>query len=325
MLYFVCALSRSATRDIYFEIIERNASSSMRMIEMDVINALATGFSIALTWSNLAYCFIGVLVGTLIGVLPGIGPTATISLLLPSTYFLNHTSAVIMLAGVFYGAYYGGSTTSILLNIPGEAASVITCIDGYQMARQGRAGPALGIAAFGSFIAGTLSVVGLGIAAPPLAKLALRFGPPEYSSLIFVAFSILIYLSSGSPLKATLIAVVGMFMGSIGTDFITGDRRFNYGSLTLSDGIGLIPVVMGIFGIAEIMENLEREVKETTVLYSKVKNLLPTLQDWKESIASIFRGTFVGFFLGILPGGGGIIASLHHAVEKRVSSIRKVW
>lgn len=287
---------------------------------MDVLGHLALGFSVILTWSNLGYCFLGVLVGTLIGVLPGLGPAATISLLLPTTFALNPTSAIIVLSGVFYGAMYGGSTTSILVNIPGEAASIMTCVDGHQMARQGRAGAALGIAAFGSFIAGSLSVVGLMIGATLLSKVALGFGPPEYFALIFMSFSVLIYLSSGSPLKALIMAVIGIFLGTVGTDFITGDLRFTYGSLTLSDGLGLVPVVMGAFGIAEVFENLEREIPTPTVIYPKLRNLLPTLQDWKESIGSIFRGTLVGFFLGILPGGGSTISSfLSYAVEKRVS------
>ncbi len=265
------------------------------------------------------FCFLGILIGTLIGVLPGLGPSATISLLLPSTYYLSPTSAVIMLAGVYYGAMYGGSTTSILVNIPGEAASVVTCLDGYQMARQGRAGPALGIAAFGSFIAGTLSVIGLMIAAPTLARFALRFGPPEYFSLIFLAFSVLIYLASGSMLKAIMMAAAGVFTGSIGTDFITGDPRFNYGSLTLSDGIGLVPAVMGLFGIAEVLENIEKE-KKAEVMNARVKGLFPTLQDWGKSLPAILRGTAVGFLLGIIPGGGSVIASFaSYAVEKKIS------
>lgn len=281
--------------------------------------SLGLGFSISLSWDNLMFCFLGVLIGTLIGVLPGLGPSATISLLLPSTYHLSPTSAVIMLAGVYYGAMYGGSTTSILVNIPGEAASVVTCLDGYQMARQGRAGPALGIAAFGSFIAGTLSVIGLMIAAPTLARFALRFGPPEYFSLIFLAFSILIYLASGSMLRAIMMAAAGVFTGSIGTDFITGDPRFNYGSLTLSDGIGLVPAVMGLFGIAEVLENIEKE-KKAEVLKAKVKGLFPTQQDWGKSLPAILRGTAVGFLLGIIPGGGSVIASFaSYAVEKKIS------
>jgi len=287
---------------------------------MDVLGHLAFGFSVVLTLSNLGYCFLGVLVGTLVGVLPGLGPAATIALLLPSTLHLNHTSAVIMLAGVFYGAMYGGSTTSILVNLPGEAASVITCLDGHQMALQGRAGPALGIAAFGSFISGTLSVVALMIGSTLLSKVALRFGPPEYTSLIFLSFSILIYLSSGSTLKATIMAIVGIFLGSIGQDLITGDARFSYGSLTLLDGVGLVPVAMGTFGIAEVLENLESEARKGSVLHTKFKNLLPTLQDWKDSIGPIIRGTLIGFFVGILPGGGSVVSSFaSYAVEKRLS------
>lgn len=287
---------------------------------MEIWQNLGIGFAVASTWENLTYCFIGVLIGTLVGVLPGLGPAATISLLLPGTYYLNPTSAIIMLAGVYYGAMYGGSITSILVNIPGEAASVVTCLDGYQMARQGRAGPALGISAFGSFIAGTLGVVGLMIAAPPLARFALGFGPPEYFSLIFMAFSLVTYLASGSVLKAIMMVAAGIFLGSIGTDFITGDSRFSYGSLTLSDGVGLIPVVMGVFGIAEVLSNIGEEGEKSIIGRAKFKSLFPTLQDWKESLAPIFRGTFLGFFLGILPGGGSIIASFaSYAVEKRVS------
>jgi putative tricarboxylic transport membrane protein len=287
---------------------------------MDILHNLALGFSVLLTWSNLGYCFIGTLIGTLIGVLPGIGPAATISLLLPSTYYLNPTSGIILLTGVLCGAMYGGSTTSILVNIPGETASIITCLDGYQMARQGRAGAALGIAAFGSFIAGTLGIVGLMVGVTLLSNVALRFGPPEYFSLIFMSFSLLIYLSSGSTLKAIMMAAAGVFLGTIGTDFITGDLRFTYGSLTLSDGIGLVPVVMGTFGIAEVLTNLEADTKQGTIIQPKFKNLLPTLQDWKDSIGAIFRGSGIGFFLGMLPGAGAIVASFaSYAVEKRIA------
>ena len=287
---------------------------------MDILNNLQMGFSVALTWGNLVSCFLGVLVGTLVGVLPGLGPAATISLLLPSTYYMSPTSATIMLAGVYYGAMYGGSTTSILVNIPGEAASVVTCLDGYRMARDGRAGPALGMSAFGSFSAGTISVIGLMIAAPPLAKFALDFGPPEYSSLIFLAFSVLIYLASGSMAKAVMMTAAGIFLGCIGTDYITGDLRFAYGSLTLSDGVGLVPVVMGLFGVAEVLENMEKKSEGTKVLSANFRGLLPTLQDWKDSWGAIIRGTLIGFFLGLLPGGGGVMASFtSYAVEKRLS------
>lgn len=266
------------------------------------------------------YCFLGVFVGTLIGVLPGIGPPTTIALLLPATYYLNPTSAIIMLAGIYYGAMYGGSITSILVNIPGEAASVVTCLDGYQMARQGRAGVALGISTIGSFIAGTLGIVGLMAAAPPLAKFALRFGPPEYFSLIFMAFSLVIYLASQSVLKAVMITVVGVLVGTVGLDFVTGTDRFGYGSMTLSDGVGLIPVVIGLFGIAEVLENTEKEAGKISTLKTNFKGLFPTLKDWKDSLGSIFRGTILGFFVGILPGGGSIMASFaSYALEKKVS------
>lgn len=285
-----------------------------------MIDQIINGFSISMTWSNLGYCFIGVLVGTLVGILPGLGPSATISLLLPTTFYLGPTPAIIVLAGVYYGAMYGGSTTSILVNIPGEAASVVTCLDGYQMARQGRAGPALGIAAFGSFIAGTLSVIGLMIAAPPLAKFALSFGPPEYFALIFMAFSLVIYLAAGDLLKAVMVIAAGVFIGTIGVDFVTGDERFSYGSLTLSDGLGLVPVVMGLFGVTEVLENLEKEAEGITIVKTKIKNLLPNLADWKASVGPIFRGTILGFLLGTLPGGGAIMGSFaSYALEKKIS------
>ena len=285
-----------------------------------MLEQLLLGFSVALTWQNMFYCFLGVFVGTLIGVLPGIGPPTTIALLLPATYYVEPTSAIIMLAGIYYGAMYGGSITSILVNIPGEAASVVTCLDGYQMARQGRAGVALGISTIGSFIAGTLGIVGLMVAAPPLAKFALRFGPPEYFSLVFMAFSLVIYLASQSMLKAVMITVVGVLVGTVGMDFVTGTDRFSYGSMTLSDGVGLIPVVIGLFGIAEVLENTEKEAGKISTLKTKFKGLFPTLKDWKDSLGPIFRGTILGFFIGILPGGGTIMASFaSYALEKKVS------
>jgi putative tricarboxylic transport membrane protein len=283
-------------------------------------NELLMGFSVALTWQNIFYCFLGVFVGTLIGVLPGIGPPTTISLLLPFTYSLGPTPAIIMLAGIYYGAMYGGSTTSILVNIPGEAASVVTTLDGYQMARQGRAGPALGISAIGSFIAGTLGIVGLMIAAPPLSKFALRFGPPEYFSLIFMAFSLIIYLASQSVLKAVMMTVLGVFVGTIGIDFVTGAFRFTYGSMTLSDGVGIIPVVIGLFGIPEVLENIEKGEEKISILKTKFWDVFPTVKDLKDSLGPIFRGTVLGFFVGVLPGGGAIMASFaSYAIEKKVS------
>ncbi|MBP1724011.1 MAG: hypothetical protein H6Q44_1716, partial [Deltaproteobacteria bacterium] len=218
---------------------------------MDILQNFFIGLAVVFEPAKLMFCFLGVLIGTLVGILPGLGPSAAISLLLPSTYHLDPTSAIIMLGGIYYGAMYGGSTTSILVNIPGESASVVTCLDGYQMAKQGRAGAALGISAFGSFFAGTLSVVGLMVVAPPLARFALKFGPPEYFALIFCGLSILIYLASASVLKAVIMALAGLFLGLIGTDIVTGYLRFTFGSVTLMDGVGMVPVVMGLFGIAE--------------------------------------------------------------------------
>jgi len=277
------------------------------------------GFSVAFLPYNLVSCFVGVLIGTLIGVLPGIGPTAAIALLLPVTFYLDPTSAIIMLAGIYYGAMYGGSTTSILINIPGEAASVVTTLDGYEMARQGRAGPALGICAFGSFIAGTFSIIGLMLVAPPLAEVSLAFGPPEYFALIFCGLAILIYLARGSMLKAVMMAMVGFFLGTIGVDFITGTPRFTAGNLTLENGIGLVPAVMGLFGIAEVFINIEQSLK-LDIFKAAISHLLPTLNDWKASAFPIIRGSFLGFFLGILPGGGSVISSFaSYSLEKRIS------
>jgi putative tricarboxylic transport membrane protein len=277
------------------------------------------GFQIAFTAVNVCYCFLGVFIGTLIGVLPGIGPVGTISLLLPITYGTNPTSAVILLAGIYYGAQYGGSTTSILVNIPGEAASVVTCLDGYQMARQGRAGPALGIAAFGSFIAGTIGVILVMFLSQPLSGIALKFGPPEYFSLMVLALTILVYLSHGSVLKAILMGSLGICLSLIGMDIVTGHLRFTFGITELEDGVGLIPIVMGLFGVSEVLVNLQ-ESQEFEIFKGKVKGLLPNLKDWADSIGAIVRGTFLGFFLGILPGGGAIISSfMSYAIEKRVS------
>ena len=287
---------------------------------MDILNLLKLGFSVALIPSNILYCLVGVLVGTLVGVLPGLGPAAAIALLMPISFYLDPTSAIIMLAGIYYGAMYGGSTTSILVNIPGEAASVVTTLDGYKMARKGRAGPALGIAAFGSFIAGTLSIVGLMLLAPPLAKISVRFGPPEIFALIFCGLAILIYLASGSILKATMMAALGFFFGTIGVDFITGCPRFTFGILALEKGIGLVPAVMGLFGISEVLCNIEATVAERDIFQTCIGKLLPDWNDWRRSIGPIIRGGFLGFFLGLLPGGGAVIASFtSYAIEKRIS------
>ncbi len=247
------------------------------------------------------------------------GPTATISLLLPSTYHISPVSAIIMLSGIYYGAMYGGSITSILVNIPGEAASVVTCLDGYAMARKGRAGPALGISAFGSFIAGTLATILIILLAPPLARFALKFGPPEYFSLMFLGLTVVTYLASGSMLKAMMMACTGIFLGTIGTDVISGMERFTYHNYTLMDGLGLIPVIMGLFGISEVLLNLSSPSKQE-IYSTRISNLLPSLQDWKDSIRPIFRGSILGFFLGILPGGGAVISSFGaYALEKKIS------
>jgi putative tricarboxylic transport membrane protein len=268
---------------------------------------------------NLMYCFVGVLMGTLVGVLPGLGPTAAIALLLPVSFHIPPVSTIIMLAGIYYGAMYGGSTTSILVNMPGEAASVITCLDGYQMAKKGRAGPALGVAAFGSFIAGTFGVVGIMLVAPPMARFALAFGPAEYFSLMLMGIVIIIYMSSGSILKDLLSAMFGLLLGTIGMDSISGTQRLTFGILELTDGIGFIPAVMGLFGISEILMNVERAVA-TTLVTDKVKNLLPNLREWKESFWPIIRGTVLGFFMGVLPGPAPVISTYaSYAMEKKIS------
>ena len=264
-------------------------------------------------------CFVGVLLGTLVGVLPGLGPVAAMSLLLPATYSVSPVNAVIMLSGIYYGAMYGGSTTSILLNIPGEAASVVTCLDGYQMARQGRAGPALGISAIGSFLGGTLSVVGLMLVAPPLAEMALKFGPPEYFSLMILGVILLTFLAGDSMPKALCMAALGIFLGSIGMDVLSGMERFTFNIPILIDGVGLVPVAMGLFGISEVLLNLEISQRRD-VFKTALKGLLPNLEDWRNSSWPIIRGSVVGFFLGILPGGGGVLASFtSYAMEKRFS------
>jgi putative tricarboxylic transport membrane protein len=286
---------------------------------MDFLSNVWIGFQVAFQPTNFFFCFLGVLMGTLVGVLPGLGPVAAMSLLLPTTFNVSPVSAIIMLAGIYYGAMYGGSTTSILVNLPGEVASVVTCLDGYQMARQGRAGPALGISAFGSFLAGSLSIVGLMILAPPLAEMALKFGPPEYFSLMTVGLTVLTFLASGPMWKALIMAAFGIFLGCVGIDTVTAMVRFSFNIIELSDGIGLVPVAMGLFGISEVMLNVEQSM-ERRVFETKIKNLLPTLKDWADSFWPIVRGFVLGFFLGILPGGGAIISSfVSYAVEKKVS------
>ncbi|OPY66574.1 MAG: Tripartite tricarboxylate transporter TctA family protein [Syntrophorhabdaceae bacterium PtaU1.Bin034] len=286
---------------------------------MDIISGLLGGFQTILQPANFLYCFIGVFIGTLIGVLPGIGPIGAMSILLPTTFGLSPAASIIMLAGIYYGSMYGGSTTSILVNIPGEAASVITCLDGYEMAKQGRAGPALGISAFGSFIGGTFSVMCLMFLVAPLAEVALKFGPAEFTALMCLSMTVLTYLASRSMLRALLMVVAGLLVGTIGNDPITAIPRFTFGSAYLLDGIGLVSVAMGLFGISEVLLNIENPEKRI-MLKTKIKNILPNREDWKRSYGPIGRGSILGFVLGILPGGGGIIASfLSYTMEKKLS------
>ena len=277
------------------------------------------GFSVAFQPINLLFCFVGVFLGTLIGVLPGLGPAATVALLVPFTIHLSPTASIIMLAGITYGCQYGGSTTAILLNIPGESTAVMTCIDGYQMARQGRGGPALGISAFGSFIGGTIGVVGLILFGPPLVDVALKFGPPEYCSLILFALLLVGYFGGESLLRSLLVTIVGLFLGTVGQDMQTLAPRFTFGIGEFLDGVGLIPVIMGLFGITEVLCNLEK-VQETSVLSEKIKSYLPTRQDWKDSAVPICRGGVLGFFLGVMPGAGATLSTfMSYAIEKRLS------
>ncbi|MDI6762702.1 MAG: tripartite tricarboxylate transporter permease [Thermodesulfobacteriota bacterium] len=286
---------------------------------MGVFDSILYGFQVTFQPTNILFCAIGVLVGTLVGVLPGIGPAGAMALLLPATFRFPATSTLIMLAGIYYGVQYGGSTTSILVNIPGEASSVITCIDGHQMARQGRAGPALGIAAWGSFIAGTIANIGLMFVSIPLAKAALSFGPPEYFALMCTGLIIVTYLAQGSILKAVMMALVGIILGSIGLDVITGLPRFTFGINELTDGVGIIPLVMGLFGISEILVNLEESLQRE-IFKARIKNLWPSLKDWAEAKWAIVRGSIIGFLLGILPGGGAVISTfVAYAVEKKVA------
>ena len=286
---------------------------------MEFISNLQLGFSIALMPMNLLYCFFGVLLGTVVGVLPGLGPLATIAMLLPLTFGLPATSSLIMLAGIYYGSQYGGSTTAILVNLPGESASAVTTIDGYQMARRGRAGPALAAAAIGSFFAGTVATVLIAIAAKPLANIALSFGPAEYFSLMVVGLISSIALASGSILKAIAMICLGLLLGLTGTDIYTAEQRFTFGSLELFDGIDFVAMAVGVYGIGEIVRNLEQgDPSHREVM--KVTNLWPTKHDLKRMVAPIVRGTAIGSLLGILPGGGALLSSfMAYNVEKKVS------
>lgn len=286
---------------------------------MDVIGGLANGFAVALQPVNLLACFFGVFIGTLVGVLPGIGPVSAMALLLPVTLSSSPEAGIIMMAGIYYGSMYGGSTTSILVNIPGEAASVVTCLDGHEMAKRGRAGPALGIAAIGSFVAGTVAIIALMLVAPSLARVAIAFGPPEYFSLMVLGLTVLAFLTQGSIAKAMLMACFGVVLGLVGIDQITAMPRLTFDRLELLDGVGLVPVVMGLFGVAEILANLERSIQREVVT-SRIGSLMPNRDDWKRSAKPMLRGTVLGFFLGILPGGGAVIASFaSYAIERKLS------
>ncbi|WP_436326947.1 tripartite tricarboxylate transporter permease [Brevibacterium sp. FAM 27836] len=286
---------------------------------MDIFTPVLEGFGTVLEPGNLLYCFIGVLVGMLIGVLPGLGPAATMAILLPMTFGIEPVTAIIMLAGIFYGAQYGGTITSVLLRLPGEASSVVTVFDGFQMAKQGRAGAALGVAAVGSFIGGTASILGLTFLAPLIAGFALDFGPPEYAALSLLGVTLVATISSGSKVKALIAAAIGVFLAMVGRDVFTGTERFTFDNLSLSDGIDFVTVAMGLFGLGEILYNLEERHKAMATP-EKPKRVWPTKGELKQSAPAIGRGSILGFLLGILPGGGATISSLAaYGVEKKVA------
>jgi putative tricarboxylic transport membrane protein len=287
---------------------------------VETFQNLLLGFSVALTPSILAYAFAGCVIGTLVGMLPGLGPLAGISLLLPVTFGLNPIIAIVLLAGVYYGAMYGGSTTSILLRIPGEAASVMTCIDGYAMTQRGRAGPALAIAAIGSFVAGTLSVIALMLLAPTLASFALRFGPPEYTALLMMGFFILAYMSGGSMPKTLAMAGLGLIFGMVGIDVMSGYTRFVFGVVELGDGVGIVPVAVGLFGVSEILLTAGAPAA-LKVQRPKLRELIPSREEFRLSIAPIARGSVIGFLIGIIPGSAHIISSfVSYGIERRLSN-----
>ena len=283
------------------------------------LHSLLLGFEVALLPANAWYAFLGCLVGTLVGVLPGIGPLAGISILLPVTFGLNATQAIIMLAGIYYGSQYGGSTTSILMRIPGESSSVMTCVDGYAMAQRGRAGAALCIAAVGSWIGGTFGVLVLTVVAPPLATIAVKFGPPEYTALLMLGLIFLAYMSSTSLIRTLLMACLGLLFGMIGIDNMTGDFRYSFNLAELGDGIGIVPVAVGLFGLGEILSTPSMHAVKG-VIAPKLRELLPTRKEWRESAMPIARGTALGFIIGIIPGSAHVISSfISYALEKRIS------
>ena len=288
---------------------------------MDVLSGLMHGFAVALQPANLLWCFVGVVLGTVVGVMPGLGPPATIAMLLPLTFLMNPAGAMIMLAGIYYGAKYGGSTTSILLNVPGESASVVTCLDGYAMARKGRAGAALGIAAIASFVAGTVGVVGLMLVAPPLAKVALAFSAPEYFSLMALGLAMVVLLAGRSMLKALLAMLVGLWIAGIGTDPFSTTSRFTFGQLELLSGIDFVVVAIGVFALGEVLACMESRAEGHALPVPKgLRNLLPTLQDLKDCRFAFVQGSVLGFLIGVLPGAGSTIASfISYGVEKAAS------
>jgi putative tricarboxylic transport membrane protein len=288
---------------------------------MEVLSGLMQGFAVALQPVNLLWCLVGVALGTVIGIMPGLGPPATVAMLLPLTMFMSPAGAMIMLAGIYYGAKYGGSTTSILLNVPGESASVVTCLDGYQMARKGRAGAALGIAAIASFIAGTVGVLGLMLIAPPLARLALAFSSPEYFALMALGLAMVVLLAGRSMIKALLATLVGLWLAGIGTDLFSQTSRFTFGQMELLSGIDFVVVAIGVFAIGEVLASMERrEAAQALPVPSGWRNLMPTRQDLKDSRFAFANGSLVGFFIGVLPGAGSTIASfISYGLEKAVS------
>lgn len=286
---------------------------------MDLIANLLTGFGAAFSWQNLLYCFLGVSVGTLVGVLPGVGPVATVAMLLPATYALDPSAALIMLAGIYYGAQYGGSTTAILVNIPGDASAVVTCIDGHKMAVHGRAGAALGIAAIGSFFAGCVATLLIAAFAPPLTSIAFQFGPAEYFSLMVLGLIGAVVLATGSLIKAFCMIILGLLLGIVGTDVNSGALRYTFGFSELQDGISFVALSMGIYGFAEIAANLE-QTETRTVVSNRVGSVLPSLAELKTSLGPILRGTAIGSFLGVLPGGGALLSSFaSYSVEKKIA------
>jgi putative tricarboxylic transport membrane protein len=292
---------------------------------MDVLHGLLHGFAIALQPANLLWCFVGVFLGTVVGVMPGLGPPATIAMLLPLTFLMPPASAMIMLAGIYYGAKYGGSTTSILLNVPGESASVVTCLDGYQMARKGRAGAALGIAAIASFVAGTVGVLGLMLVAPPLARFALAFSSPEYFALMMLGLAMVVLLAGRSLVKALLAMLVGLWIAGIGTDLFTSVSRFTFGQLELLSGIDFVVVAIGVFALGEVLANVEApEGGQALPVPKGLRNLLPTLADLRDCRFAFVNGSVVGFLVGVLPGAGSTIASfVSYGIEKAVSRRRE--